>query len=262
MVELLILILGLVFGSFVNALVWRLKKKKNWVSERSICTHCGHTLSPLDLVPILSYLFLRGRCRYCHKKIEDSPYIELGLGLTFLISYIFWPYSFDALGVFRFVVWLTALVSLAAMFVYDLRWTILPDKLTRYLLFLATVQLVVLLAAGDLSISDAPAILASVFIGGGVFHLIYEFSKGRYIGGGDVKLGYAYGLLLLDPLMSWVVLALASLIGSIIAVVLIISKKKSLGSKLPFGPMLITGLFITVLFGQKIWSALNALMLY
>jgi len=254
--------LGLSLGSFVNAFVWRLKKKKNWVSERSVCTHCGHTLSALDLVPVLSYAFLRGRCRYCKKRIEDSPLTELSLGLAFASSYYFWPYEFNTEGIFRFVIWLFALVLLASMFLYDLRWTILPDKLTRALLALAGSQFLVLLVLGSLSWQAVLATATSVLIGGGIFHLIYEFSKGKYIGGGDVKLGYAYGLFLMDPLLSWMVLAIASLIGTVVAVFLIAIKKKSIQSKLPFGPMLIIGVVVAILFGQKIWVSLNTLMLY
>lgn len=261
-VEILVAIIGISLGSFVNAFVWRLKKKKNWVTERSVCTHCGHTLSTLDLIPILSYLFLKGKCRYCKKPIEDSPFTELGLGLAFMVSYLYWPYTFDAEGIFRFVIWLLALVLLAAMFLYDLRWTILPDKLTRALLALAGIQFIGLLILGDVTAKTLLSTGASVLVGGGVFHLIYELSKGKYIGGGDVKLGYAYGLLIMDPLVSWMVLAIASLVGSIIALLLIVLKKKSLKSKLPFGPMLIFGVFIAVLFGQHIWSAFNSLMLY
>lgn len=259
---LLIALLGICFGSFVNAFVWRLKKKKNWVSERSVCTHCGHVLSPLDLIPALSYLFLRGRCRYCKKTIEDTPLMELGLGVAFTLSYIYWPFVFDGAGTFRFVIWLLALVLLAAMFLYDLRWTLLPDKLTRPLLLLAAFQVIVLFVLGEIKFSDVATLIASVLIGGGIFHAIYELSKGKYIGGGDVKLGYAYGLLLMDPLMSWMVLAIASLLGSMLAAALIVSKKKTLQSKIPFGPMLIIGVWASMLFGQRLWGALNTLMLY
>jgi prepilin signal peptidase PulO-like enzyme (type II secretory pathway) len=254
--------LGIILGSFVNALVWRLKKKKNWISERSVCTHCGHTLSPLDLIPVISYIFLGGKCRYCRKKIEDTPLMEVGLGIAFGLSYHFWPYGFSTAGWVRLGFWLVALVLLAAMFLYDLKWMILPDKLTRALLLLAGLQLVYLLATGSVKLSDSPAIVLSVLVGGGVFHVIYEYSKGKYIGGGDVKLGYAYGLLLLDPLLSWMVLAVASLLGSLVALFMLIIKKKSLQAKIPFGPMLIIGLIVVVLFGQKLWASLNTLMLY
>ncbi|HSD55741.1 MAG TPA: prepilin peptidase, partial [Candidatus Saccharimonadales bacterium] len=71
MIPLLLIVLGLILGSFVNALVWRLRKNKDWVNDRSECTHCHHKLGPLDLIPVLSWVMLAGKCSYCHKKIED-----------------------------------------------------------------------------------------------------------------------------------------------------------------------------------------------
>lgn len=262
MIQFTILSLGLLLGSFVNAFVWRMKKKKNWVTERSVCTRCGHTLSALDLIPVFSYLFLRGKCRYCKKKIEDSPLVEIGTAIAFVLSYQLWPSDFGGLETFKFVIWLLALVLLIAMFVYDYKWMILPDQLTRSLFLIGLVQLIVLFLYKEIQISDMPVIALSVIVGGGVFHLIYEVSNGKYIGGGDVKLGYAYGLFLLDPLMSWMTIAIASLIGSFIAIVSIALGKKTLQSKLPFGPMLILGVYVTVLLGQHIWQELNTLMVY
>lgn len=258
----LILITGICMGSFINAFVWRLKKKRNWVTERSECSNCGHTLGLWDLVPVISYIFLRGKCRYCNKPIQDTPLAEIIMSVALLVSYLYWPYGFDAIGSARFGLWVISLVLLMAMFVYDLRWMILPDKLTRALLVVAVIQVVILFVFGELNDDYILPILSSVLVGGGVFHLIYEYSKGKYIGGGDVKLGYAYGLLLLDPLLSWMVLTLASMLGSVIAVWLIITKRRALTAKLPFGPLLIVGVITAMLFGQEIWAYLNALMLY
>lgn len=257
-----ILVVGLCLGSFVNAFVWRLKKKRNWITGRSECSSCRHKLGFLDLVPVFSYLLLKGRCRYCKMPIQDTPLVEVGMGVALLISYQYWPFGFDAIDSIRFGLWVISLVLLMTMFVYDLRWMILPDKLTRALLAIAGVQAVILLIYGEISSNDIPSILLSVLVGGGIFHLIYEYSKGKYIGGGDVKLGYAYGLLLLDPLLSWMTLTIASLLGSVIALGLIATKRKSISAKLPFGPLLILGLFVSMLFGQEIWAYVNTLMLY
>src|SRR4051812_9838145 len=98
-------VLGLILGSFTNALVWRLheqqketkkqkaknKKELSILHGRSMCTHCHHKLAWQDLVPLFSWLWLRGRCRYCHQKIDDNPLVEALLGLVFIISYIYWP---------------------------------------------------------------------------------------------------------------------------------------------------------------------------
>lgn len=252
-------VLGLFMGSFVNALVWRLKKKRNWVSERSECTHCGHVLQPLDLIPVLSWVVLRGKCRYCKRKIEDTPLTELAVGVAFAVSYIFWPNGFDATGSVLFGFWLGALVLLAAMFLYDLRWMILPNKLTYALGALAAVQLPVAAVLSDEPAKLALHALIASLLGGVVFHALYVLSKGKYIGGGDVKLGYAYGLLLLNPLLPWVALTIASLLGSVVAVALMLLGKAGMKSKLPFGPLLIAGVVIAQLFGERLWDFIGRL---
>lgn len=259
MTTLFIFIIGLMFGSFVNAFVWRLKKNKNWVSERSICTHCKHVLAPKDLIPVLSWLSLRGRCRYCKKKIEDTPIMELAVATIFATSYAFWPYGFDGEGWFRLIVWLLSVILLSAMFLYDLKWMILPDNLTRSLLGLAFVQIIVLFIIRGADFEVLRLALISMAVGGVLFHLIYVFSKAKYIGGGDVKLGYAYGLLLLDPILPWLVLTVASIIGSVIAVFLLASKRAKMGTKLPFGPMLILGVLLVMLWGPKLWDLTGSL---
>ena len=104
MIVLILFVFGLIFGSFVNAYVWRFKKRKNWVSERSICPNCKHVLRAKDLVPVLSWLSLRGKCRYCKKPISAQyPAVELFTALLFALSYAFWPYSLTLLGWLAFI---------------------------------------------------------------------------------------------------------------------------------------------------------------
>src|SRR4029079_16791155 len=98
MILFLLVVFGLVFGSFINALVWRLHAGRDWVKERSECTHCHHPLAPKDLVPVISWLWLRGRCRYCHKPIDDSPLVELAVPFLFVLSYCFWPMPLAGVG--------------------------------------------------------------------------------------------------------------------------------------------------------------------
>ncbi len=254
---LVVFVFGLLLGSFVNAFVWRLKKRKNWVSERSVCTHCGHTLSAIDLIPVVSFVLLGGRCRYCRRKIEDTPLTELGVGVAFALSYVFWPHGFDTAGTIQFAVWLLSLVLLSAMFLYDLKWMLLPNKLTYTLGALSALQLVVLLFFTEDPLKFTFQAIFSCVLGGVIFHVLYLASGGKYIGGGDVKLGYAYGLLLLDPLLPWITLTVASLAGSLIAFGLIISGRAGMKSKLPFGPLLIFGVFIAQLFGNRLWDLIG-----
>ncbi|MFZ1812597.1 MAG: prepilin peptidase, partial [Candidatus Saccharimonadales bacterium] len=130
-------LLGLCFGSFVNALVWRIRKKRDIVRERSECTHCHHILAWYDLVPVVSYLLLRGRCRYCRKPIDDTPLTELATALLFVISYLAWPYQLATVADWSLVVlWLVLLVGLVALADYDIRWYLLPDVIVFPLIVL------------------------------------------------------------------------------------------------------------------------------
>ena len=141
MVYVILVLLGLCFGSFVNALVWRIKSKKDWVKARSVCVNCKHQLSVLDLVPVLSWIFLRAKCRYCKKPISiQYPLVELLTAGLFIASYHWWPYviSTDISSWLPFAVWLVCVVGLVAMAVYDLRWMIIPDKIVVPLIALAT----------------------------------------------------------------------------------------------------------------------------
>src|SRR5581483_4356225 len=121
--------LGLVFGSFVNALVDRIHAKQSWVKGRSHCDHCNHVLGPLDLIPLISWLSLGGKCRYCKKPISShNPLIELATGLWFVLSYVFWPYDLNtSASLVFFICWLAASVGLMALLAYDALWMLLPN---------------------------------------------------------------------------------------------------------------------------------------
>lgn len=241
---------GLVFGSFVNALVWRLHAKRDWVRERSECPHCQHILAPKDLVPVLSWVSLAGKCRYCRKPIPDSPLVELALPALFVVSYLFWPEPLQGSGLFVFILWLVFLVGFTALAVYDLKWFLLPDVVVFPLIGLAVVQVIGrLLFFGGTWQELLGSVLGAVVISG-LFYLIFTISKGAWIGFGDVKLAIALGLLAGGALPALLVLFMASLLGTLLSLPLVITGKANRKSHLPFGPMLIAGLIIVVLFGQ------------
>jgi prepilin signal peptidase PulO-like enzyme (type II secretory pathway) len=253
MITLLLIVLGLVLGSFVNALVWRWHEKKDWVNDRSECVHCHHKLGPLDLIPVFSWLFLRGKCRYCHKKIDDNPLVEVTLPILFVASYIFWPATLTGSEVFVFVMWLVLLVGFLALAVYDLRWYLLPDKMVFPLAGLAAVQTAVV-AIWDRDWHVVVVGLGGVLVISGLFYLLFQASKGTWIGGGDVKLGLALGLLAGGVLQSFLLLFVASLIGMIISLPMLVKGKADRKTQLPFGPLLIAGLIIVKLFGAAVVS--------
>lgn len=258
-----IIVLGFCIGSFINALVWRTKHNLNRtksqpklsiINGRSICSNCGHQLAARDLVPVLSWLSLRGKCRYCKQKIEDSPLVELLTAGLFLLSYLYWPENFSATQAILFGLWLVFLTGLIALAVYDLRWYILPNSIIYPLLGLAALQTAALVFVDSFGFSSAKEALLGLAIGGGLFYILFQLSKGQWIGGGDVKLGALLGLLVGGPLASFFMLFLASLLGSVVAVPLLLSGRAEKKTRLPFGPFLIIAAIVIKLFGASIIS--------
>lgn len=261
MIVFLLIAAGLLLGSFVNALVWRLHEKKDWVSDRSECPHCHHKLGALDLVPVLSWLFLGGKCRYCRKPIPDSPVVELVIPALFVLSYLFWPEPFSGAGLFAFVCWLGFLVGFVALAVYDLKWFLLPNAIVFPLIGLTGV-----LVAGRLVLGGGWQQALGSAIGAlviwGTFYLIFRISKGAWIGFGDVKLAVVLGALAGGALQSLVLLFIASTIGTVAALPLVLAGKANRKSHLPFGPMLIAATVIVVLFGSAMIDWYSDLMTF
>lgn len=268
MIYIVLTVLGLAFGSFVNALVWRIyqqdfnanrsKKLKSHdlsiTKGRSMCTHCHHTLAWYDLLPVVSWLGLSGKCRYCRKRISPQyPVVEVLTSILFVVSYIWWPMILNTpLSATQFVVWLIGLVALIALLVFDKRWSLLPDRLTYPLMGITGVFAGIAVAqASSFTLGVISAVL-SASIAGGLFWLLFTLSKGKWIGGGDWKLGVSLGLLLGKPDLALLMLFLASLMGSIFALPQYIKDRRN--SQVPFGPFLIIGTLLSFFWGQQMIS--------
>ena len=276
-----IFIFGLCIGSFLNVVIYRLEVKKS-LKGRSFCPHCKHVLSWLDLVPLFSFLFLRGKCRYCKKSISwQYPAVEISTAIIFLLIAVSVipgltrnPESVQALWIPAFAgmtIYLAFLFYIASalivIFVYDLKHYLIPDKILfpaigiafAYRLFENLVIKNLFLNSNfKFQISNfAPlgGYLLGAIIASGFFFFIWFVSRGNWMGFGDVKLSILMGLLLGFPNIL-AALFLAFLLGAIVGVVLIIFGKKSAGwrikSQIPFGPFLITGTFIALFWGSQI----------
>lgn len=263
-----LIILGLVLGSFCNATIWRLhaqllpskntrkvKEDLSIVTGRSHCFYCDHELAPIDLIPVVSYLVLRGKCRYCRHPIDDTPTAELLLPLLFVISYRWWPYDLTASGLtlsrLIFGLWLGCLVAFVILALYDLRWYLLPDRVVAPLVAAAALVLLgrLLISHDAQTLVDALLALACT---AGLFYLFYIVSGGRWIGFGDVKLAIALGLLVGAPLPALLLLFIASLTGSIAAIPALLRGRPVKGMRLPFGPFLLLATVVVVLFGAQL----------
>ncbi len=219
-----------------------------------MCTHCKHLLAPKDLVPVFSWLYLKGKCRYCLKPIQDNPLPELITPILFLVSYIYWPHSWDVYGVYLFVFWLIYIVGFVILSLYDLRWYLLPNKVIVVLSVLFATQLLGEVLFFDQTPGYLIRVMGGSLVGGGIFWLIFQVSKGKWIGGGDVKLGALLGAVLVGPVFAAMMIFFASVIGTLLSVPLLLNKKLKVNSKLPFGPLLMTATVIVYLFGPSLWS--------
>lgn len=274
MIYLALLVLGLALGSFTNALVWRLReqeqlkkaKKKPTKDQlaslsiskgRSMCPSCKHELAWYDLVPVLSWLTLKGRCRYCDKAISGQyPLIELLVGTLTILSYYAWPLQLDSMaGWLVFGIWAVILVIFTALLIYDVKWMELPNRLV-YPLYAAVAGFVALeMVASIDSFLAAKMALISIAGGflilGGLFWVIYQLSGGKWIGGGDVRLGFALGVLL-GWQKSLLALTLAAYLGTLVIVALMLVGKYHRKVRIPFGPMLIIAAIFSMLWGRHV----------
>lgn len=253
MMVVFVFILGLFVGSFLNVVVHRLHRHESFVLGYSKCLFCGHRLYPLDLVPLFSYLFLRGRCRYCqHGFSGHYPLIELITGLTF--SLIFWRlipdtsvlsiFFISAVSLAKVFFWWVISAFLIIVFTYDLKFYIILDKVV--------IPAMVIALLGNLALGHSIGnLLFGALIGGLFFLLQYIISQGRWIGDGDIRLGFLMGLILGWPQIL-VALFLAYVLGSVVGVGLLLSSKKKWKDKLPFGTFLSMATIICLLFGEQI----------
>lgn len=257
-------VLGLVMGSFINALVWRLRQQQKTPSKkqgkptysilkgRSVCVRCKHRLAARDLVPVFSWLALRGKCRYCNKPISwQYPLVESSTAGLFVLSYIFWPVSLSGWEWLHFAIWLAVLTGLIALVVYDLCYMLLPNKIIFPLMWLAVIG-VALEAVVQGELLPIREGLVGLLIGGGLFYLLFQVSRGKWIGGGDVKLGFLLGMIVGGPALALLMLFVASLLGTLVSLPLLATQKVSVQSRIPFGPFLVVGGVVAELFGQKL----------
>jgi len=248
LVYFLIFIFGLIVGSFLNSVIYRLETKESFLKGRSFCPHCKQILSWKDLIPIFSFLILKGKCRYCQNKISfQYPLVELSSVILFVsIFYLFHTHTFVDLIFY----WLIS-CFLLVIFVYDLKHYLIEDKVIYSGIFLTLFyQLFKIWNFGNWNLfliwNLALGILPSLF-----FLIIILISKEKWMGFGDFKLSILMGLILGWPKIL-VALFFSFLSGAIVGSILIFLKIKKMKSQIPFAPFLVSGTFFSIFFGEKI----------
>ena len=240
-------LLGIAVGSFLNVCIDRLPAQESLIFPASHCASCRHRLSVKELIPVLSYIWLRGRCRYCNALIPRRLlWVEVGTGVLF--AYLYWHYGFS---IELAVVTLYCCLFLVLM-VIDLEHHILPNKLV-YPGIVVALAISVAFSVLPNSLEVVPEIKSAAAggaIGLGLFLLIIVVSRGG-MGWGDVKMASLIGLVIGYPLV-FVALFLAVVSGGLISWALILIKAKSRKQSIPFGPFLSLGAIATLLWGTNI----------
>lgn len=232
-----IFLFGLVFGSFYNVVGLRVPQKESIVHPPSHCTKCQRRLTALDLVPVLSYVFLGGKCRSCGNKISwIYPVIELMTGVLFAFAYWRLGWSIELIVAFVFISLLVIIV------VSDLAYMQIPDKVLLFFL--------PLLAIGRVLSPLTPwwDSLVGAVVGFGILYIIAVLSNGG-MGGGDIKLFFLIGLVLgtIDTLLT---LFLAAVIGMIVGFTVLSKNKQGRKTPIPFGPSIALAAVIVYFYGD------------
>lgn len=232
-----IFLFGLVFGSFYNVVGLRVPQKESIVHPPSHCPKCQRRLTVLDLVPVLSYVFLGGKCRSCGNKISwFYPFIELMTGVLFAFAYWQLGWGIELIVAFFFISLLVIIV------VSDLAYMLIPDKVLIFFL--------PLLAIGRVLSPLTPwwDSLVGAVVGFGILYIIAVLSNGG-MGGGDIKLFFLIGLVLgtIDTLLT---LFLAAVIGMIVGITVLSKNKQGRKTPIPFGPSIALAAVIVYFYGD------------
>lgn len=243
--------IGTVIGSFLNVLVFRTHGNESLLG-RSHCMTCEQPIKFYDLIPVLSFFLLRRRCRHCRAPISwQYPLIEFTTGLLFMLIYlrydegIFVPAVADSTMLWLYF-WRDVLFALllVIVFVYDLRYTMILDRFTL------PAMIVALILNFWLGV-PATSLLLGGFLLAFFFAAQFLISEGRWVGGGDIRMGALMGFML-GFQNSLVALFIAYMLGAAVGLLLVLSDKATPKSQIPFGTFLAIATFIALTIGDQI----------
>jgi leader peptidase (prepilin peptidase) / N-methyltransferase len=244
-----IFLFGASIGSFLNCLIYRLYHKKS-ILPRSFCPKCFHQLSWYDLFPLVSFIILGRRCRYCQEKISwQYFFVELITGFLFLLSFLNLLSKFYILDS-NFYLFLARdwffMATMIFVFIYDLKYMLIED-------IIILPAIVIIFILDILAGMSFYSILLGAVVGWGIFFFQYFLTKKKGIGEGDLRLGILMGLMFGWPKILVAVFS-AYMIGGFVALIFLVFKRKGLKSELPLGPFLAFGSLVAMLLGDQFLS--------
>ncbi len=254
-----VFILGLILGSFLNAYIWRLRQGESAWRGRSYCPKCKKMLRWYELIPVVSFVAQRRRCRKCAQKIDwQYPLIELITGILFVaVLYSLNQSSnfkaqisnFGIVDLFRILIPWYLFAVLVILFVFDLRYGLVPDRVVLPAIIVAFVYSAIV----RFELLAISYLLFATVVGAGFFAAQYYLSRGRWLGAGDIRIGALMGAMLGWP---YIILGivLSYFIGGAVGIILLLTRRKQFGQTLPLGTFLTLGTAIVFLYGEQIWN--------
>lgn len=239
MLYIVIFLYGLLFGSFYNVVGLRIPMKESIIKPRSHCPKCNHTLSPLELIPVVSYIIQGGKCRRCKAPVSPLyPLVELATGVLFAAAPLIIGWSADL-----FIAW-TLISLMVIVFVSDYSYMLIPDKVLLVFAFIFLLERILM------PLSPWWDSIAGAAVGFILLLLIAIISKGG-MGGGDIKL-YAVIGLALGVKLTLLSFFLATLFGAVFGFAGILLGKVEKGKPIPFGPYIGLGTIVAYFYGNRI----------
>lgn len=251
LIWLIVFLFGLCVGSFLNVVVYRLNHGLSPFQGRSFCPKCRKKILWYDNLPLISFVFLKGKCRFCHSPISfQYPLVELFTSILFVITSFLLINKTGGLLIINFELWIKLFyylfitASLIAIFVSDLRYQTVLDEVVLFGIIIAFLY----------SFFEGSLISILSGLGAGLFFLsLVLITRGKGMGMGDVKLAVLMGLILGFPKII-IALIIAFLTGALVGVILVLVNKKHFKEPIPFGPFLTGATWISLFWGQKIWQ--------
>lgn len=235
-------LLGAVVGSFLNLVTIRFPLKKSVIFPPSHCQNCGNMLKPYDMIPIFSYLLLKGSCRYCASKISiQYPLVEILMGILFTLLFFHFGFTIDFVQAAAF----TSMIIISAFI--DINLGILPDFFNLLILIFGLFH--------NIWNKQIYASILGILLGFIIMGSIYFLSQGG-MGAGDVKFTIALGAFL-GPTKLLICIFVAFINGAAIGLLLVFFRKKGFKSTIPFGPFLAFGAFCGLIFDEGMFLVLN-----
>ncbi len=241
-------IFGLLIGSFLNVIIYRLPREESIAFPPSHCTECGWKIKPWENIPLISYLFLKGKCSSCKTKISPIyPFVEFLTGVLYVLVYL--RYSFTVEGYIG-IIFVSLLICI---FFIDLKHYIIPDSILLIILFLSIGKILVV---KEPTFWNGIITMIITFV---IFYLLFILSNEKF-GGGDVKLFTVLGLFFGWPQINLLII-LASISGLLIGGGLILLRITKREDPIPFGPFIVFSSIITLFYGEEIWRIYEELIL-